>query len=282
MPIRIIVELTIREAARRRVLWGLLILTIAFLALYALGLSFVHGQIVEHGGLPRGARRIFSLNDVYNFWLTAALYAANFLIVMMAVLTSVDTLAGEIASGTIQSIAVKPLRRSEVLLGKWLGFVLILGVYTVVLVGGVILVTALVSGYTPPNILRGLGLMFLEALVLLSVSLLGGTRLSTLATGVLGFGLFGLAFIGGWIEQIGGFPGIESDAAVAIGHLASLVMPSEALWRYALSQVSSGLNPFNLFFAASSAPDSSVAVYAAAFVGVMLLLATLSFQRRDL
>ena len=282
MPIRIIIGLTIREAARRRVLWGLLILTIAFLALYALGLGFVHGQIVEHGGLPRGARRLFSLDDVYNFWLTAALYAANFLIVMMAVLTSVDTLAGEIASGTIQSIAVKPLRRSDVLLGKWLGFVLILGVYTVVLVGGVIVVTALITGYTPPHILCGLGLMFLEALALLSVSLLGGTRLSTLATGVLGFGLFGLAFIGGWIEQIGSFPGIESEPAVAIGHLASLVMPSEALWRYALSQVSSGLNPFNLLFAASAPPDPGVVGYAAAFTGVMLLLATLSFQRRDL
>ena len=39
-------------------------------------------------------------------------------------------------------------------------------------------------------------------------------------------------------------------------------MPSEALWRYALSQVSSGLNPFNVFFAASSTPDPGVAAYA--------------------
>ncbi|HLF26736.1 MAG TPA: ABC transporter permease [Anaerolineae bacterium] len=282
MSIGIIIELTLREAARRKVLWGLLILTALFWGVYALGLNFVHDQIMRSGGLPRGASRLFTLNDVWNFWLTAALYAANFLIVMMAVLTSVDTVAGEIASGTIQSIAVKPLRRFEIVLGKWLGFALMLGCYIALLVGGVIGVTRLITGYAPPNVALTLGLMFLEALVLLSVSILGGTRLSTLTTGVLGFGLFGLAFVGSWMEQIGGLPGIESDAAVAIGKITSFVMPSEALWRYALSQASTGLNPFSLMFSALGTPDSGVVLYALLFAAAALLLAIGSFRRRDL
>jgi len=281
MPIRIIFGLTLREAGRRKVLWGLLILTLAFLALYGLGLSFVHDRIVESGGLPRGLR-FFTVEAIYNFWLMAALYTANFLIVMMAVLTSIDTVAGEIASGTIQSIAVKPLHRRDILLGKWLGFALMLGVYAALLVGGVIGVTALISGYTPPNPLSGFGLMFLEGLVLLSVSLLGGTRLSTLANGVLGFGLFGVAFIGGWIEQIGSFPGVGSDAAVTIGHIASLLMPSEALWRRASMEMSQGLSLIPSPFTTFSTPEPGVAVYAIAFAGLASLLAILSFQRRDL
>ena len=190
MSIRIILQLTLREAARRKVLWGLLILTAVFLGLYALGLNFVHEQIMRSASAGR-LSRLFSLNDVWNFWMTATLYASNFLIVMMAVLTSVDTLAGEITSGTIQSIAVKPLRRLDVLLGKWLGYAVMLGGYTLALVGGVLLVTTLITGYAPRNIPTALGLMILEALVMLSVSLLGGTRLSTLANGVVGFGLFG-------------------------------------------------------------------------------------------
>jgi ABC-type transport system involved in multi-copper enzyme maturation permease subunit len=282
MSIRIIVGLTLREARRRKVLWGLLILSLLFLLLYALGLAFVHDSLTRLGGLPRGASRIFSLDDVYNFWLTATLYAANFLVVMMAVLTSVDAIAGEISSGTIQSIAVKPLRRHDIVLGKWLGFVLMLGGYIVVLVGGVFGVTRLISGYAPPNILSTLVLIFLEALVLLSVSILGGTRLSTLATGVLGFGMFGLAFIGGWMEQIGSFPGIQSEAAVTIGRMASFIMPSEAVWRYTLSEVSSGVNPFSLMFGLTSTPDSGAVIYAMAFVAAMLLLAVQSFRTRDL
>lgn len=279
--IGIILRLTLREAARRKVLWGLVLLTLVFLAFYALGLNFVHGQILRAIGLGRGPR-LFSLNDVWNFWLTATLYAANFLIVMLTVLISVDAVAGEISSGTIHAIATKPLRRSDILLGKWLGFAVILGVYITVLIGGTFLITTIITGYAARNFGEGLGLMFLEALVLLSVSFLGGTRLPTLANGVLGFGLFGLAFIGGWMQLIGGFPGFESDAAVKLGQLTSLIMPSEALWRYALSQVSSGANPFSLMFNATTLPDVDVVPYAIVFALVVLILAVVSFQRRDL
>lgn len=276
MPIGIIVRLTLREAARRKVLWGLVILTAIFLALYTLGLNFVHSGLVRSSQVPR----FVTLRDIYNFWLMFALYAGNFLIVMMAVLTSVDTVAGEIGSGTIQSIAVKPMARRDILLGKWLGFAVMLGAYATALVGGLFVITALVTGYVPPNPLTGLALMILEALVLLSVSLLGGTRLSTLATGVLGFGVYGLAFVGGWIEQVGSF--LKNDAATTIGRIASLVMPSEALWRRASAEMSQGLSQIISPFTGFAAPDPAVVPYAVFFAASVLLLAVVSFQRRDL
>jgi ABC-type transport system involved in multi-copper enzyme maturation permease subunit len=45
----------------------------------------------------------------------------NFLIVMITVLTSVGAVAGEISSQTIHALASKPIRRWEIVLGKWLG-----------------------------------------------------------------------------------------------------------------------------------------------------------------
>ena len=153
-------KLTLREAARRKVLWGLVLLTLVFLAFYALGLNFVHGQILRALQLGR-APRLISVNDIWNFWLTATLYAANFLIVMMTVLISVDAVAGEISSGTIHAIATKPLRRRDILLGKWLGFAVILGGYIAVLIGGVFVITAAITGYAAHNISDALGLMFL-------------------------------------------------------------------------------------------------------------------------
>ena len=97
--------------------------------------------------------------------------------------------------------------------------------------------------------------MWLTILLLLGVSLLGGTLLSTLANGVMVFGLFGIAFIGGWIEQIGAF--LNNQAAVNVGIVTSLLLPSEAMWRRAAFEMQSplvaamGVSPF----ASKSAPS---------------------------
>jgi Cu-processing system permease protein len=277
MPIPIIIRLTIREALRRKVILGLLILGAVFLILFSLGVGFAHGQILEYGS---GATGRLPISSVYSFLLMSGLYAANFLIVMLSVLVSVDTISGEISTGTIQSIAVKPIRRSDILLGKWLGLMIMLGACVLFLSGGVILLTALITGYTPPNPLGAIVLMFLESIVLLCASLLGGTRLSTLANGVFGFGLFGAALIGGFIEQIGAF--LNNDAALTIGHIATIVMPSDALWRLALTQTAEGVNPFRLMFGGLSEPDPNIVVYALVFAGIVLLLAIRSFSKRDL
>ena len=127
--------------------------------------------------------------------LLAGLYVVHSLAVMLAIFASVDTISGEIASHTIQALVTKPVRRWQVLLGKWLGYAAMLVVYLLLLGGGIILATSLLVRYVPPNPLQGLLLLILEALVLLSLSLLGGTRLSTLTNGVALFMLYGVAFM---------------------------------------------------------------------------------------
>jgi ABC-type transport system involved in multi-copper enzyme maturation permease subunit len=201
---------------------------------------------------------------------------------MMVVLTSVDTLAGEIASGTMQAVATKPLRRYEIVLGKWLGYAAMLTLYVVLMAGGVMVVMVAITGYVVPGLAKGLGLMLLEGLTLLSISLLGGSRFSTLANGVLAFGLYGLAFLGGWIEQVGSL--LNSDTAVNIGIASSLIMPSEALWKRAAYEMQtplarvSGLTPFT----STTVPSTIMIVYAAVYIVVMLALALRQFSRRDL
>ena len=166
-----------------------------------------------------------------SFVVMAGLYASNFLVVMTSVLLTVDTLSGEIGSGVIETLCTKPVRRWAVALGKWLGCWAILALYATLLCGGVLLVARLVGGYTPPNAALGLPLLLLEGTVLLTLALLGGTRLSTLANGVIVFGLYGLAFVGGWMEQIGTLAGNATARYVGIG--ASLLVPSESLWQLA-------------------------------------------------
>mgnify|MGYP005855034821 CR=1 FL=1 len=279
MKIPFIAWLTIREASRRRILWVGFGLAIAFLILFAVGFDQAFREILAHTNRPRKAQTI---GEVASFFTIAGLYAVNFLVVMLSVLASVDTISGEIATHSIQSIVTKPICRWEVVLGKYLGFVLLIVTEVVLLGGGVMLITRAISGYTVPQAGQGLGLMILEGLVLVSLTMLGGARFSTLTNGVLVFMLFGLAFLGGWVEQFGGFAGNES--AIRVGIITSLILPTEALWKRAAYLMQPPL--FQSFaatpFAVTSVPSPAMVYYTIAYAAVALMAATRAFAGRDL
>jgi ABC-type transport system involved in multi-copper enzyme maturation permease subunit len=254
-------------------------LGIVFLTVYGLGIHFIQQDLVKRA---EHLQRVVAL-PIYNFLTLNGLYVVSFLTLALTVLTSVDTISGEIDSGTIQSLAAKPVRRWEILIGKWLGFVGMLTLYLLLMAGGVLVLTRALLGYSVPNALRGLALMWINELILLNVTLLGGTRLSTLANGVLAFSAYGVAFIGGWIEQIGAFLG--NQTTVVIGILSSLLMPSEALWKRAAFEMQTALaeavapNPFMSFL---SVPSMAMVAYGVFYAAVALTLAVWSFRRRDL
>jgi Cu-processing system permease protein len=268
-------HLTFTDARRKRLLAAALVLGAAFVAVFAIALHFVALDARTRLGPPRDA-------FVVGFVLMAALYAANFLIVMTSVLVAVDTLAGEIGSGVVETLCTKPIPRAAVVLGKWAGCSLLLVLYAVVLCGGTLLVGRVVGRYTPPNAAAGVGLMLLEGLVLLTLTMAGGTRLSTVANGVTIFGLFGLAFIGGWMEQVGTLVG--NATARYVGISASLLVPSEALWQLAAHIMQPPVvRDVNLTpFSPASVPSPAMLAWAAAHLVITLGAAVLLFRRRDL
>jgi len=271
----VIAKLTFQEASRRWVLWVALLLGLLFLFVYGFGFREILNDLSQSAG-------ILERSELTSFILLAGLYAVSFLTLIMTVLTSVDTLSGEIASGTIHTLVSKPLRRWEIVLGKWLGFSGMLTLYLLLMAGGVLLIVYMLSGYTPPNVWVGLGLMWLNINLILSVSLFGGAVLSTLSNGVLVFGLYGVAFIGGWIEQIGGF--LKNPTAINIGIVSSLILPSEALWKRAVYEMQSplvgaiGITPFS----SPSTPSLLMIAYAVIYLLVMIWLAMRQFAQRDL
>jgi ABC-type transport system involved in multi-copper enzyme maturation permease subunit len=271
-----VARLTFSEARRRRVLAAALLLGSAFVLLFAIGLHFIARDVRSHAGSP--GQQAFALG----FVTLAALYAANFLMVMTAVLVAVDTLAGEIGSGVIEALCTKPLTRRAVVIGKWLGCWCVLALYALVLLGGVLLVARLVAGHTPAHALRGVLLILLEGTVLLTLALAFGTRLSTLANGVTCFGLYGLAFVGGWMEQIGTMAGNAS--ARYIGIAASLLVPSESLWQLASYHMQPPLTRDVQLgpFVTASVPSPAMVAWAIGYVLLVLLSALRSFRTRDL
>ena len=284
MSLLTITNLTFREAWRKKILWMVLILGLAFLILFAIGFNFILNEIVEERGRGNPAMLNLLISQISGVLLILGMFAVNFLIIMMTALTSVESISGEITSHTIQTIATKPIQRWQIVLGKWLGHGIMLVIYVVYMAGGLVLIVYLSSGYLPPNLGRGILLLILEGLVVLSLTTFGGTIFSTLANGVLVFMLYGIAFVGSWVEQIGATPAFNSETAVQAGIIASLMMPSETMWRLAsdlmqpLVVKNLGPSPVTVF----SKPSQAMVVYAIIYTVAFLAAALYQFNRRDL
>jgi Cu-processing system permease protein len=286
-PICILARLTFLEAVRRRIVLTGLVLGVCFLLVYSIGFHLIIGQMARSAATPVAAQAGQAVVSVArsegtNTLLLAGLYVVAFLSIAMAALLGADTLAGEIRSGTMQTVVTKPIRRSAVVYGKWLGFAGLLALYLVLMAAGTMLSVWLQTGYTAPHFLAGLLLMYLEALLVMTISLVCSSALSGLATGGVVFGLYGLAFIGGWIEQFGSM--INNQTAVQVGIVASLIIPSESLWRRAAFEMQSpiagalGLSPFGTI----SVPSLLMLAYAVLYLAAALALTVRIFNRREL
>jgi Cu-processing system permease protein len=270
-----IAQLTWLEARRRRIVLAAVLCGVAFLAIFATAVYFVplRNPSATNALLARIQFQVMTL---------VGLYAVNFLAVAFAVMLPVDSLSGEISSGVIQTIASKPVRRIDILLGKWIVFWLMLAAYLLFMVMGIVAIMWLFTGFVQRDLLAALGLMQLEVSVLLSITIAGGVRLATVTNGIVAFAFYMVGFIGGWIEQIGVFVG--NAASRYIGTAISLVSPTDALWRLAMhvlqppvmSQVQ--LSPFSTV----SVPSMAMVWWSVAYVVAALALATRWLQRRPL
>ncbi len=267
---------TFQEAVRKKILWMALLAGAAFLLLFGIALHFQVEEFHNRNIRP------FMQKQMLSGILMVGLYAIDLLVVVITIVTSVDTLSGEIASGTIQALATKPVRRWELLAGKWLGFSAMLTLYIALMVLGINGLTRVAAGVTARHLLQGLSLIWLQSMLLLSVTFSFGTTFSTLTNGVLALGLHGLAFLGGWIEQAGALT--NTPKAVAVGVVASMIMPSESLWRRAAFEMQSPLTTaINVSpFSGASVPSSLMIGYAVLYTALFLILAVRRFSRRDL
>ncbi|HEX4561342.1 MAG TPA: ABC transporter permease [Gemmatimonadales bacterium] len=272
----IMAGITLREAARRRILWTALGAAVILLAIFAIALRL---QVLE---FQTRSMSPFVRYQVESGMLMVGLYTCDLLAVVMTILTSIDTVAGEISSGTIHAIATKPLPRWHILGGKALGFVGMIIAYVALTFSGTIAVAYAVTGVLPEHPLRGALLMVFECVLALSVSLLLGTWFSTLTNGVLALGLQGVAFMGGWLEQVSGFS--QSVHIVTLGVASSLLMPGESLWRRAAYEMQTPLAASLSFspFANVSIPSLTAIGYAGLYLVAVLGIATYHFNRRDL
>jgi Cu-processing system permease protein len=272
-----VARLTWLEARRTRMALAALICAAVFLIAYGLGVFFLFP-----GGSPASARPLFVRQAQLEILTLVGLYVANFLTLAVSVMLPVDSISGEIESGVMETIASKPLSRAAIVLGKWLAFVIMTAVYLLITAGGVVLLVRALTGFMQPHLLQALPLLFLGAATLLTLSIAGGSQFKTVTNGIVVFGFYAIAFIGGWVEEIGFLLG--NEPARYIGTAISLVSPVDSMWRLACYEMQPPLmqqlrmSPFST----AAVPSGAMVVWAVGFVVAALVLALRQFRARPL
>jgi ABC-type transport system involved in multi-copper enzyme maturation permease subunit len=271
--------LTVQEASRRRVLRALAGLTIVLLALSAFGFSRIEA---EFGTLTTGEARL-AASTVLNL----VMFGMSLIAALGTAFLAGPVLAGEFESGMALAVLARPVRRSAVLVGKWLGLVAFGGGFVILAGLAQFLVVWVTVGYWPPDPAGGLLLLAAQTTVLLTLGLLLSTVISPMASGIVAVGLFGATWIAGVVGSVGETLGNEGVARV--GDVSRMLLPTDGLWRGAMHAFQDpgllatlseefGAHPF----LSLSPLTGAYLVWAVLWVVLVLGLAGVAFLRRDL
>lgn len=279
-----IAALTLREAARRRVLWALGALTVLLLALSAWGFSRLAATEFQGSALTSGEARLTA-----SIVLNLVLFGMSLIAALGTAFLAGPTLSGEIESGMALAILARPVRRSTILLGKWLGLVAF-GSGFVVLAGlAQFVIVRITVDYWPPDAVAGLLLLAVQTTVLLTLGLLLSTAISPMASGIVAVGLFGATWIAGVVGGVGASLG--NDGVAKVGTVSRMLLPTDGLWRGAMHafQDPTAIAVFGGPAAQGGFPFLSASSLTVAYLSwtvlwtaVVLALAGLALQRRDL
>ena len=278
----VVAALTLREMARRRVLWVLLGLVVVSVILVGWGterlVTLAREDRVGEVEIRIGVSQVLIL----------IAFMFSYVLAMSAAFLAAPAIASDVETGTVHAMLARPLRRAELVVGRWLGLSIVIGAYAALSGLLAIAVVALVSGHLPPSPFTAIGYLAFEAIAVLTVALTLGTRLPAMAAGAISVVLFGV----GW------FVGVLGNVAVAFDAQAlqqatetfRFLLPTDGLWRGVIF----GLEPplvllmsvgrtaeANPFFAPTPPP---VAFTAWSVVWVLLVLAAgvALFRRREL
>ncbi|TKS61606.1 MAG: hypothetical protein EWM72_00354 [Nitrospira sp.] len=242
---------TFRENLREKLLYNLLIF-----ALLMIGSSVLLTRLT----VGEWDRLIIDLG----------LSSMNLFGILIAIFVGISLVSKEIDKKTIFTIISKPVPRYEFLLGKYLGLVVTLLINTAVMAAGLFVVMAYLKAPFTPMLLKALGFIFLEFLVITAVALVFSTFTSTTLSAIFTLAVYVVGHLSTDLKLFGDKMG---DAGKAILNAIYYVLPN--------------LERFNLkghVIHHIDVPATDLVLttaYGLTYAAFLLLLASIIFQRRD-
>jgi ABC-type transport system involved in multi-copper enzyme maturation permease subunit len=285
-PVATFAALTLRETRRRRLLIVLALLTIVSVSLTTAGVGTLVDLARDNGAEPLEIE--IAISQILIF----AAFMFSFVMAMTAAFLGAPAIASDVESGVAAAILARSVRRTQLLVGKWIGLAVVVGCYAAL--SGLLQIGAVgvVTGYTPPQPVAAVLYLAAESIALLTLAIALSTRLGPVASGAICVVAFGLAWMAGIVGAIAVAFGTEDLRRLI--DTAKLLLPTETLWRgvvYSLEPaafiLAATLGPrgavaaANPFFASTPPPPESLA-WALAWVVAMLAVAAWSFERREI
>ncbi len=285
-PPLVIARLTVQEASRRRLLLALVILTLLVVGFSAWGFNKITTVTRSDGTvLPPAA-----VTAITSQLLIVITFMYSGVLALSAAVVAGPLISSEVESGLLLSMLARPVRRSEIVIGKWLGLAVLVAIYAA---GSAFLEIAAVdwaTGYVPPHPIELVLFVGAEGLALLSVGLLLSTRLSGITGGVIALVAWLMAWIAGVVGDIG--VSLQNQAIENVGTISHLILPTDGLWRGAvyamepdvvLAALRAGgtiaqANPF----AAVDPPPVQFLAWVVVWFALMLALSVWSFRTREI
>jgi len=284
--ILVIARLTVQEASRRRLLLALVILTLLVVGFSAWGFNKIT-TVTRSDGTPLPPAAVTAITSQLLIVIT---FMYSGVLALSAAVVAGPLISSEVESGLLLSMLARPMRRSEVVIGKWLGLATLVAIYAA---GSALLEIAAVdwaTGYAPPHPLELILFVGGEGLALLSLGLLLSTRLSGITGGVIALVAWLMAWIGGVVGDIGA--SLQNEAVQNVGTVSHLILPTDGLWRGAIFAMEPDVvlatlraggtiaraNPFS----AVDPPPVQYLAWVVVWFALMLSLSVWSFRTREL
>jgi ABC-type transport system involved in multi-copper enzyme maturation permease subunit len=274
----------LRESMRRRVFVVVLILTLAFLGLYAVGTEAAFDSI--------DAEAAGAALDVDDEVLTGstllglAMFTTLFLGCVLAVFLTLGAVRGDAERGLLQPLVVRPLGRTALLAGRFAAAAGVCGAYVAAVYSAATVITGTAGGWWPADpVSPGLGLVA-GVVLIAGLSLLGSIFLSATANGIAVFMAFGAGLAAGLLGQIG--DALDVDTLKDVAELTSWLLPFEALYQNGLSSLTEDVGGNTALivqlgpFGGAQEGGALLWPWSAVYLGLIAAAARAAFARRDL
>jgi ABC-type transport system involved in multi-copper enzyme maturation permease subunit len=229
MPaVLVMARLTVQESSRRRLLLALLILTLIVVGVSAWGFNKIT-TVTRSDGTPLPPEQVSLITSQL---LIVVTFMFSGVLALSAAVVAGPLISSEVESGLLLAMLARPVRRSEVVIGKWLGLALLVAVYAAGAGGLELAAVDWATGYLPPHPIDLIVYVAADGLVLLSLGMLLSTRLSGITAGVIALVAWLMAWIAGVVGDIG--TGLQNQALQNVGVVSHLLLPSDGLWRGAI------------------------------------------------
>jgi Cu-processing system permease protein len=275
---------TVRECRRRRVFLVVPIVTVGFLLLYGLGNYYAFREV---GGTTDLGRRLVDTRALAGATLVGlSMFTTLFLGAALGIFLTFNTVRGDAEAGILQPLVVRPIARSGLLLGRFLGASTICFAYVGILYTGSVLITGTIGRWWPsPFIPPGLSLVG-GVVIVIALTLLGSIFLQSLTNGIVMFMVYGAGLLAGLLGQLGDV--LDSGALRNTGKVTSLILPFEALYQSGLNSLTSGARGLTRVIVqlgplgGAQSGGILLVAWAIAYLVVVAGLSLAFFTRRDL